>query len=935
MNITAALLIAAVSHTPLCTAASAGSASPESVMPTSSHDGQRVQILSGQVTDKASGEPIPFATIYLPDLARGVAADINGNFSIQVGRNAKVRLKVSSLGYQAAELTVATSGRKNISVMLEQQSVALKDFTVTAKYNDKTGSDATIGQEALEYIQPTSIQDIFQLLPGGKTGQNNMQSRSLISSRQVGSDESTAFGMGLSIDGVPVQNDGQRIQMTGITAGTGGGDQEGNTSVNTGVDMRTISTDHIESVTVNRGIASAKEGNLSSGTIRVTPKQGSSPMRVRIKFDPLNKLAYVGKGIRLSESLGTLYAGADIVRSATSIEDTRGAYNRVTGQLNWNNQMRWWGKAVDMSVRGGYITSFNNNRTDDLTETLGEKYNTRYQNASLSAKFNMRTEMKLVDDLELIASANYTSDVLRYDKLVQNRTVTPLQHATEEGEHEGTYLPSKYRTYYSVDNQPFTLFTQFTANKYGNVTPFLNFAAMLGTSLNYTKNFGQGAVVDQERPPYPSSDFIRPRANSDIPAIVNHATYAELKLRCKLGRSEVNSQWGVRETMMLNLPHNYALHGKALFEPRLQMSYTYNFAPKGCATVRNVSLRAGFGIENKLPSADFLYPDKVYHDFTALNAYSDAPEKRLLITNTKIQDPTNPALRENRNSKFEVGVDFNYDGYAFSVTGFYEKMKGGVEYFTQYTPASYTYYYKLKNPVDGRPAKDDFYSRERHTFMQLNVPTNSAAVTKRGVEYRMHVPTIIPLHTEVEINGAYYSTEYSSGVPVMYWPQIMENDEPYPYVGVYNGYDKTRAENFNTNFWINTHLPKLKLIFTNFIQIVWFEKSRLCTDVNEYPSRYMDTDGKVAILTPEQISANSTFETLRRKFNSARYNELRRPVSLLLNLKLTKEFGRHARLSFFADNLLQVSPKYKNNYLQTIRDWQRPFFGAELTLSLL
>ena len=53
-------------------------------------------------------------------------------------------------------------------------------------------------------------------------------------------------------------------------------------------------------------------------------------MRVRIKFDPLNKLAYVGKGIRLSESLGTLYAGADIVRSATSIEDTRGAYNRVT-----------------------------------------------------------------------------------------------------------------------------------------------------------------------------------------------------------------------------------------------------------------------------------------------------------------------------------------------------------------------------------------------------------------------------------------------------------------------------------------------------------------------------------------------------------------------------------------------------------------------------
>ena len=933
MNITAALLMAAMSGSPSCPAAPMCSPLPEGAAP--AQDGQRSHAVSGRVTDKASGEPIPFATIYMPDLGRGVAADVNGNFTIQVGRNAKVRLKVSSLGYQTLEQTVATAGRQTLNITLEQQSVALDNYTVTAKYNDKTGSDATIGQEALEYIQPTSIQDIFQLLPGGKIGQNNMQSRSLVSSRQVGSDESTAFGMGLSIDGVPVQNDGQRIQMTGITAGSGGGDQEGNTSVNTGVDMRTISTDHIESVTVNRGIASAKEGNLSSGTIRVTPKQGSSPMRVRVKFDPLNKLAYVGKGIKLSESLGTLYAGADIVRSATSIEDTRGAYNRVTGQLNWNNQARWWGKAVDMSVRGGYITSLNNNRTDDLTETLGEKYNTRYQNASLSAKLNARTEWTLVDDLELIASANYTSDQLRYDKLVQNRTVTPLQSATEEGEHEGVYLPSKYRTFYRVDNRPLTLFAQLTANKYGNIAPFLNFAAMLGTSLNYTKNFGQGAVVDPARPPYPSSDFIRPRANSDIPAIVSHATYAELKLRCKIGRSEVNSQWGVRETMMLNLPNDYALHGKALFEPRLQMSYTYNFAPKGAATVRNVTVRAGFGIENKLPSADYLYPDKVYHDFTALNAYSDSPETRLLITNTKIQDPTNAALRENRNRKFEFGVDVNYDGYAFSVTGFYEKMKGGIEYFTQYTPASYTYYYKLKNPVEGRPTKDDFYSRERRTFMQLSVPTNSSSVTKRGVEYRVHIPTIHPLRTEVEINGAYYHTEYASGVPVMYWPQIMENDEPYPYVGIYNGYDKTYAENFNTNLWINTHLPKLKLIFTNFIQIVWFEKSRLGTDVDVYPSRYMDTSGNVAALTPGMIAANSTFEALRREFNSARYNELRRPVSLLLNLKLTKEFGQHARLSFFANNLLQVSPKYKNNYLQTVRDWQRPFFGAELTLSLL
>ena len=210
-----------------------------------------------------------------------------------------------------------------------------------------------------------------------------MQGRRLISSRQVGSDEVTSFGMGISINGIPVQNDGQRIQLSGMT-GNGSVDREGNISVNTGVDLRTLSTDHIETITVGRGIASAKEGNLSSGSIRIVQKQGQSGLRARVKFDPLNKLAYLGKGFLLSEKLGTLYLGADIVRSSNSIDDVRGTYNRITTQANWNNQHRWWGKKTDMNISGSYITSFNNNKSDDVITMFNEKYNTRYQRLMLS-----------------------------------------------------------------------------------------------------------------------------------------------------------------------------------------------------------------------------------------------------------------------------------------------------------------------------------------------------------------------------------------------------------------------------------------------------------------------------------------------------------------------------------------------------------------------
>ena len=882
--------------------------------------------ISGRVYDKQTGEGIPFATIYLTDTEKGCAADIKGRYQLTTTQKGSIRCKVSSLGYTTRELTIG-SQQTVVDISLQQQSVALDEFTVTAKYHDKLGSNATIDQEALEYIQPTSLQDVFTLIPGGKMGSNNMQGRGLISSRQAGTDEATSFGMGISIDGIPMQNDGNRIQLTGFT-GVGPTDQEGNVAVNTGVDLRTLSTDHIESVEIGRGIASAKEGNLSSGSIRIIPKQGKSPLRARVKFDPLNKLAYVGKGFLLSERLGTLYLGADIVRSTSSIEDTRGAYNRLTVQANWSNQRRWWGKTVDMSLRGSYVTSFNNNKSDDIIENYQEDYKTRYQRLTLSGKLTARLGTLLVDELELMGSLDYTSDRLEHNKQVINRSVTPIQMSTVEGESEGEYLPAMYRTYYEIDNRPLNLFGQLTASKFGNITDQLNFSAILGTTLNYTKNVGDGVVSDPLRPPFTDKSYIRPRKNSDIPALAHHAGYAELKLRYKQGASEVNSQFGIRETIMLNLPSDYALRGKMLWEPRLQLSYTLT-----TGEFRN-TLRAGYGVENKLPSADFLYPDKIYSDFIMLNAYFTDPSKRYLLTWTRIQDPTNPQLRENKNKKWELGWDLHFRQYALSLTIFREEMKGGAEYFTQYEPFQYTYYYELKHPVDTKPTKDDFLSKTNHEFAAIRKPMNSSRVVKKGLEYRIHIPRIEPIRTQIEINGAYYSTMYTNGIPVMYAPPQMAGGESFPYMGIFSNSEKTYRKSFNTNFWLHTHLPKLKLIFTNFIQVVWFERARIGREASDYPEHYMDKQGDIWPLTEEAMAADPTLQSLHRQYADSRYNELRKPISLRMNLKLTKEFSDWVKFSFFADNILQISPKYKNNYEQTVRDWHRPFFGAELTINI-
>lgn len=884
-------------------------------------------ILKGNIKSATDNSSIPFATVFVKEAGKGCVADIDGKYSLRLNLTKDYHISVSSMGYQTREILVKSS-TKRLDITLYEQSVTLKEFTVTAKYLDKIGSGVTIGQEAMEYIQPTSLTDIFSLLPGGKIGSNNMQGNSLISSRQVGADQSTSFGMGLSINGIPVQNDGMRIQMSGIV-GERAADEEGNVSVNTGVDLRSISTDHIESVTVVRGISSAKEGNLSSGIIKVNAKQGASPLRGRVKFDPQNKLAYLGKGFKLSDELGTLYVGADIVRSQAQIEDSRGAYNRISEQLNWSNQKKWWGKTVNMNIMESYVTSFSNNKTDEMIETFHEKYNTRYQRVTLSAKLNAALNEPWIDDLEFMLSGDYTQNTLKHNKHVINRSVMPLQLNTKEGESEGIYLPSSYDTYYEIDNKPLNVFSQISTQKFGSFRKDWNYSILLGSSVNYTKNFGVGAVTDPLRPPFPSADYIRPRKNRDIPALVNHAGFLETKFRYRHDHNEANISLGIREVMMLNLPSTYSLDHKILWEPRLQGSYTfYHNVEK---ETMSHTFRMGYGIQNKLPSADYLYPDKVYHDYIALNAFFTDESKRLLITNTKIQNPVNEKIGVNKNIKFELGYDLKINGYQLNITSFSETMKGGIEYFITYTPASYTYYYELKHKVEGKPTKEDFYSREMKTFMALQTPTNSAKIEKKGIEYRLHIPTIIPIKSEIEINGAYYYTIYSSGVPVMYRPSIMVEDQMYPYVGIYDGFEKEYASNFNTNIWINTHLPKWKLIFSNFIQIVWFQKSRLGTDVDEYPEHYMDTDGVIHEFT---LSGDAQLQRLHRSFLSSRYNENKLPISLLWNLKATKELSRNIKVSFFANNIIQISPKYRDAHYQTKRNWYKPFFGAEISMAI-
>ena len=84
--------------------------------------------ISGVVTEKANGQPIPGVSITVKGTNIGTQTDGNGKFSITAKPNDILR--IVSIGYSNQELKITTA--TTFSVQLEEASNALSEVVVTA-----------------------------------------------------------------------------------------------------------------------------------------------------------------------------------------------------------------------------------------------------------------------------------------------------------------------------------------------------------------------------------------------------------------------------------------------------------------------------------------------------------------------------------------------------------------------------------------------------------------------------------------------------------------------------------------------------------------------------------------------------------------------------------------------------------------------------------
>lgn len=887
--------------------------------------------VEGVVRD-SDGKPLSFATMFIAELGTGVSTDLEGKFRFTGTKGTEYTLNVSYLNHVDKEVKVKAGSPEPLVIVLEEQSYELAEVVVMADYKKNQGSTAVINQQALEHIQPTSVADVLSLIPGGLFRESSATGFNRISLRQSGSDDNTSLGMAVVMDGIPQDNDGFRASIPGLSTD----EYSDRLGMNRGIDLKTLSTDHIRKIEIVKGISSAKLGNLSSGVIQTTSKIGITPAQLRMKVDPLTKLIYLGKGFRISPKMGYLHTGIDYTSVYDDRRDPMSKYSRLTGQVTYNNSVDVGDKTLFLFFKLSEVYTLNQAKEDELTQDYNESFRNKYSRTGASFKAQMYDLGKIVDNVEFIASADYTYDLIDRNRLVQTGTPLPSPLATEEGESEGIYLPSTYYSPFQIENKPLSLLTQLNAESLFETRSFRH-KVIYGLSWKRTKNYGEGVMVDMTRPPYPgNNEYVRPVPNRSIPALSVGAAYAEEQLKHSNRWFDFELNAGVRFTQMFNLDTKYTELRKLQVEPRINAALSFNIDLAGGKSLRNM-FRFGFGQENKLPTLDYIYPDRVYKDMIVLNAYTkqDDPFNHL-ITYTKIYDVTNNSLRPNRNTKYEAGWDVEYEGYSLSLTFFKEHSDRGFESVAEYSPVRYTRYV---DPIDGqpivgrRPEKEDYVADPYATFVDMDIVRNSMKVEKKGLEYLLRFPKIIPLSTTVEINGAYYDTRYSSGAPLQYHPAFRDDDRPQPYVGIYRRQDITRQRIFNTNLWFNTNIPRYKMIFTTFFQFIWLnEEMRINGD--EYPSAYFDTDGRMHTVDDRILQSIKDGHTVWRHYHIYKedFSETL-PVSLMVNFKVTKEFSRMIRASFFVNNILDINPLYKNRYNQNVRVWQKSFFGAEMTFS--
>jgi hypothetical protein len=837
-------------------------------------------IYKGYVLDEKNN-PLIGTNLVIKETMRGTTTDKDGYFYISLPPGTYT-VNISYIGYKTVQ----------DSLTLKADQILHRDYKMILEYFEIGGiivqadrellpSDAEtktrISSGEIEHLQASNLSDVLQLAPGVRFENPGMAEKKQAGIRAASvksddADKNEYFGTQIRVDNIPLSNNAnlQIDTRTTTTSGT-------LTTENSGLDMRQIPADNIESVEIIRGIPSSKYGDLTSGIINVKTKSGITNHRIKFKYNFYNQEINIGGGYELGEIHHLDYN----VNYAYSIRDKRipeENFSRIAGQMVLTSKLMQ--NLYTMKNRVYYTRAFDERelREDDLN--LTEKYNRDY---TLRFAHQSTYLLSVTQKLEMDISANYTRQNSYTKRLISsdNTYVTDLM---TEGTDTGIYV-QHYISELFVRGEAYNFYYNLNySHEFDLIGTEHHFIA--GATYRHEYNRGEGRIFDPLKPPVAGGiKRSRPRPYDDIPGLATSSLYIEDRIKGK---------WLI--PFQFNLGARIESYGK---DKPLAREHGIFFNPRLNAILspgKSTQIRFGYGRTSKAPSLAMLYPNPIYLDVDDVNNIVDS----LVIVSTYIYSTYNPDLKASWQEKWEVSLDQRIGEVGLSITGYASTTNDGFE-STRKNPI-FVYKYDYTVSETDPPVKDSLSST-------YSVYENSLILETQGIEATLKTRPFTPLNLRLSIQAAYNYT-YSWNENRYDYRGYIYDSELGQRVNPFFSQINLQREKCYINYNIDFQIKELGAWITLAAQQVVFDKDHYLGLDDSLAVGYLNPYGEQILFTESQRQA-LTGNNYKRTYDDFWYLEENRKNIWLFNLRVSKSLGSASEFSFFVNNFFNSRPLYQ------------------------
>lgn len=894
--------------------------------------------VTGQIFDDKHA---PLANVTIEAGNTKTTSQKNGAYELNLSKG-NYSLTFQYLGYQKITKNMQITGDIVLDIAFSNATQNIDEVYITAQESKNLNTSSVITKEAMQLLQPSSFADLLELLPGGRAQDPNLTSFNGIKLRELNLKDKTitsdkydmsSLGISFYVDGAPINTSSDLQSLANYSTSTNNSKRD---NTNKGLDLRTLSTDDIEKVTIVRGIPSVEYGDLTSGLVLIERKKGQSRYNLRAKTDGFGKLFALSKGYSFAKNWLLNY-DIGYIASTSNPTNSFENFNRATGSLRidktWNAE-----NIYNFQSNIDYNTTLDKKKIDPDNSYLLDKYYSRKQRYAINNQLNIIFNQKQwVDNLLIVSSLSMQKDIIDEDRWIQGRTASVLANSLTQGSHEAQFTSPFYLSNMKVEGLPFTAFTKLVSQHHINFNRIEN-NIKVGLESTYSKNYGKGQVYDLNFPASANTEVTaRPRAFKDIPGYHSLAAFAEDNVKWRIHNFNVEAVLGIRAFSMTSLSKSYTMSAKIYAEPRTNINV---YLPPFLVDNKpfQIIVGGGVGVHKKTPTIDQLYPNLAYRDIVELNFYHSNPDFRLAQAYTHIINPTNYNITPATNNKYEVNTDIEFDGNRLSLTLFKEKMSDGFRLNALYQNIAYKQYDNTSidlEKLNQKPTVADFEYQEANEYYAANLVENGSEIVKKGLEFQFTSRRFKGINTRFTLNGAYYNIQYHNSLPI--WKidrDIIHNNHTRQVVAQYEDDEGYNREMLNSNLTIDSYLPTLGLNLSASFQALWYTvaQNRVKSGI---PIAYKFANDGIERPFTDASLADATLMQLVEAYNVSNSLRFKEPLDLQINIKASKRFKNYIRASVFVNRLLLYRPNYTSalgTYIN--RQMDAPYFGMEITVSL-